>query len=105
LILNAAGNLAAEGINVRVVSFPSWELFEKQDQSYRDLVLPPAVKARLAVEAGTSFGWERWVGDQGDIIGIDKFGASAPGNVVMQEYGFTVSNVIVRAMALLKSIQ
>ncbi len=105
LILNAAGNLAAEGINVRVVSFPSWELFEKQDQSYRDLVLPPAVKARLAVEAGTSFGWERWVGDQGDIIGIDKFGASAPGNVVMQKYGFTVSNVIVRALTSLKSIQ
>lgn len=103
LILKAAGNLAAEGINVRVVSFPSWELFEKQNQSYRDLVLPPAVKARLAVEAGTTFGWERWVGDRGDIIGIDKFGASAPGDVVMQEYGFTVSNVVNRALALVRA--
>jgi len=103
LILYAAGNLAAEGINVRVVSFPSWELFEKQDQSYRDVVLPPTVKARLAVEAGTAFGWERWVGDQGDILGINKFGASAPGNIVMQEYGFNVSNVIEKAMALIKS--
>jgi transketolase len=102
LILTAAGNLAAEGINVRVISFPSWELFEQQDQSYRDLVLPPEVKARLAVEAGTPFGWERWVGDQGYIIGIEKFGASAPGNIVMQEYGFTVSNVIEKAMALVK---
>jgi transketolase len=102
LILTAAGNLAAEGINVRVISFPSWELFEQQDQSYRDLVLPPEVKARLAVEAGTPFGWERWVGDQGYIIGIEKFGASAPGNIVMQEYGFTVTNVIEKAMALVK---
>ncbi len=103
LILNAAGNLAAEGINVRVVSFPSWELFEEQDQSYRDLVLPANVKSRLAVEAGRAFGWERWVGDQGDIIGIDKFGASAPGNIVMEKYGFTVSHVIERAMALVQT--
>jgi transketolase len=66
-------------------------------------VLPPAVKARLAVEAGTTFGWERWVGDRGDIIGIDKFGASAPGDVVMQEYGFTVSNVVNRALALVRA--
>jgi len=103
LILNAAGNLAAEGINVRVVSFPSWELFEKQDQAYRDLVLPPSIKTRLAVEAGTPFGWKRWVGDNGNVIGIDKFGASAPGNIVMSQYGFTVANVIEKAMALLKT--
>jgi transketolase len=103
LILNAAGQLAAEGMNVRVVSFPSWELFAAQPQSYQDQVLPPEVKKRLSVEAGVSFGWSRWVGDNGKIIGIDKFGASAPGGVVMEEYGFTVSHVVEEAMTLMKT--
>lgn len=103
LILNAAGNLAAEGINVRVVSFPSWELFEQQDQAYRDSVLPPSIKARLAVEAGTPFGWKRWVGDGGAVIGIEKFGASGPGDIVMSHFGFTVANVIDKALVVLKS--
>ncbi len=94
LILRAAGNLAAEGMNVRVVSFPSWELFAQQDQAYRDQVLPPSIKHRLAVEAGSTMGWDRWVGDSGRIVGIDTFGASAPGNKVMQEYGFTIARVI-----------
>lgn len=103
LILRAAANLTAEGINVRVVSFPSWELFSRQDQAYRDQVLPPGIKNRIAVEAGVPFGWKRWVGDQGRVIGIDRFGASAPGDLVMHEYGFSVANVIEEALALLKS--
>ena len=104
LILNAASHLAAEGVNVRVVSFPSWEIFAQQEQSYKDEVLPPDVKTRIAVEAGSTFGWERWVGDHGRIIGIDKFGASAPGDRVMKEYGFSVANVIENALDLLRSV-
>ena len=73
LILSAASRLAAEGVNVRVVSFPSWELFAKQDKTYQDSVLTPNVKNRLSVEAGVTFGWERWVGERGKAIGIDKF--------------------------------
>jgi len=103
LILRAAANLAAEGVNVRVISFPSWELFTQQDQDYQDRVLPPDIKSRLAVEAGSPYGWERWVGDHGRIIGIDRFGASAPGNQVMKAYGFSVANVIEEALDLLKS--
>lgn len=103
LILNAASNLAAEGVNVRVVSFPSWEIFAKQDQAYKDEVLPPNIKTRLAVEAGSPMGWERWVGDHGSVIGIDRFGASAPSDQVMKEYGFSVTNIIETAMNLLSS--
>ena len=105
LILSAASNLAAEGVNVRVVSFPSWEIFAKQDQSYKEAVLPPNIKARISVEAGSTMGWDRWVGDKGRMIGIDKFGASAPGDQVMHEYGFTVANVIDQALDLLKSMR
>ena len=105
LILNAASNLAAEGVNVRVVSFPSWEIFETQAQEYKDEVLPPTVKARLAVEAGSPMGWHRWVGDHGRIIGIDKFGESAPGDRVLKEYGFSVANVIENALDLLRAAQ
>ena len=105
LILKAGQSLAVEGVNVRVVSFPSWELFAKQDQAYRDEVLPPEIKNRLAVEAGVTFGWERWVGDHGRVIGLDRFGASAPGDEAMENFGFTVSNVINQALALLKSNQ
>ena len=101
LILTAGERLAAEGINVRVISFPSWELFTAQDQDYRDQVLPRAVKARLAVEAGISQGWHRWVGDQGDVISIERFGASAPAKTIFEQFGFTVENVIERAKALL----
>ncbi len=103
LILRAAGHLAAEGVNLRVVSFPSWELFAKQDKTYRDQVLPPSIKSRLAVEAGVPTGWERWIGDHGRVIGIEKFGASAPGDIVMREYGFNVAHVTEEALALLKS--
>jgi len=102
LIVKAGERLAPEGINLRLVSFPSWELFIKQDQTYQDSVFPPTIKNRLAIEAGTTLGWHRWVGDQGVVIGIDRFGASAPGEVVMAEYGLTVANVIEKALALLR---
>lgn len=77
---------------------PSWELFEAQPRSYRGSVLPPSARAWLAVEAGATQGWHRYVGDQGDVIGVDRFGASAPGKVMMREYGFTVDHVCERAM-------
>ena len=103
LIMSAAGRLAAEGVNVRVVSFPSWELFAAQPQDYQDQVLPPSIQKRLSVEAGVTFGWRRWVGDAGEVIGIDRFGESAPGDLVMEKFGFTVENVIEKAMDLLKT--
>jgi transketolase len=103
LILKAATNLAAEGINVRVVSFPCWELFNRQPIEYQDKVLTPGIKNRLAVEAGSFFGWDRWVGDQGRIIAINQFGASAPGDVVMNEYGFTISNIIKTAQEMIQT--
>jgi transketolase len=100
LILAAQERLAAEGLAARVVSMPSWELFQEQPQSYRDAVLPPQVKARLAVEAGSPLGWRDWVGEAGDIIGITTFGASAPAREVFKHYGFTVENVVARARKL-----
>jgi transketolase len=79
---------------------PCWELFEAQSQSYRDEVLPPEAKARLSVEAGVRLGWERWVGDEGDSISIEHFGASAPGGTVLEHFGYTVDAVVERARAL-----
>lgn len=102
LALGAMKELGSEGIGCRVVSMPSWELFAAQDQAYRDTVLPPEVKARLSVEAGVTLGWERYVGDAGAAIGVDRFGASAPGAEVLANYGFTVENVVAKAKALLK---
>ncbi|MCS6993634.1 MAG: transketolase [Anaerolineales bacterium] len=101
LVVEAALRLAAEGVNVRVVSFPSWELFKAQDSTYRDTVLPPHVKARVAVEAGIGLGWERWVGDAGAIISLERYGASGPGTRLFKEFGFTVENVLAQAMKLL----
>jgi transketolase len=101
LILAAADQLQANGVAVRCVSMPSWELFDAQPQSYRDEVLPPAVTARLAVELGVAQGWDRYVGAQGDMLGIERFGASAPAGVLLREYGFSVDNVVQRANALL----
>ena len=101
LALEAREKLEAEGISTRVVSMPSWELFAKEDRSYRDGVLPPALTARLSIEAGSRHGWERWVGDRGDSIGLERFGASAPGEIVLKELGFNVENVVARAKALL----
>ncbi|MGH8795711.1 MAG: transketolase family protein, partial [Caldimonas sp.] len=100
LIVAAAETLRARGLQARLVSMPSWELFDAQPQDYRDSVLPPALTARLAVEAGATQGWQRYVGDRGDVLGIDRFGASAPGDVLLREYGFTVDNVCRRAAAL-----
>ena len=87
---------------MRVVSMPCIELFEAQSPEYRDQVLPPGVGARLAVEPGVSLSWWRWVGDRGDVLGIDRFGASAPGEKVLEELGFSVENIAARARALLK---
>lgn len=100
LIIQAAGILAAEGVNLRLVSFPSWELFEAQSLEYRESVLPAQVKARLAVEAGVTQGWERWVGDLGLVIGVNKFGASAPYAVLYEKYGLTVENIVEKARSL-----
>jgi transketolase len=101
LIVAAGQKLQEQNISVRLVSMPSWELFEAQSREYRDSVLPPSVRPRLAVEAGATQGWSKYIGDQGDVIGVDHFGASAPGPVVMREYGFSVENVCQRALTLL----
>ncbi len=98
--LEAARALAEEE-RVRVVSMPCWELFRAQPAEYRDAVLPPAVEARLSVEAGVSLGWERWVGARGDTVSLEHFGASAPGATVLEKFGFTPDNVAMRARALL----
>jgi transketolase len=100
LIVAAADRLAEEGIAVRCVSMPSWELFDALSEAERDAVLPPPITARLAVEAGSTQGWHRYVGPSGAVLGVDRFGASAPGGVVMREYGFTVDEVCRRARAL-----
>jgi transketolase len=98
--------LAERGVSARVVSMPCWELFEEQDQAYRDDVLPADVKARLSVEAGVTLGWRRWVGNEGDCIGIDgRFGASAPYQAVMRALGFTAEHVAARAQALVERLQ
>ncbi|HZW70942.1 MAG TPA: transketolase C-terminal domain-containing protein, partial [Hanamia sp.] len=102
LIVEAQEKLKAESINARVVSFPSWELFDAQSSDYKEKVLPKKLRARLAVEAGSPIGWCKYVTDDGDVLGISKFGESAPGEEVMAEYGFTVDNVVARAKALLK---
>jgi len=101
LILAAREKLAEEGLQARVVSMPSWEIFSRMHQDYQDSVLPPQVKARLAVEAGVSLGWRRWIGPEGDVISVDRFGVSAPGPEIMAQYGFTVDHVVQRAKALL----
>jgi transketolase len=101
LALEAREKLEAEGIPTRVVSMPSWELFEEQGSAYRDQVLPPSVSARLSIEAGSTLGWKRYVGDRGDSVGLDRFGASAPGEVVLSRLGFNVENVVAKAKALL----
>ena len=97
----AREKLAEQKIQARVVSMPSWELYDLQTREYRESVLPPSIRSRLAVEAALPQGWHRYVGDGGDVIGIERFGASAPGNVVMEKLGFTVDHVVKRALALL----
>jgi transketolase len=93
--------LAEQGIRVRVVSMPSWDLFDRQPEEYKESVLPKAVKARLAIEMASPFGWERYVGSEGAVLGITTFGASAPGDRVIKEYGFTAENAAARFKQLI----
>jgi transketolase len=105
ITLAAAKTLAAEGVATRVVSMPCWELFEEQPADYRQSVLPPEVDARLSVEAGSGLGWWRWVGEDGDVVSLERFGASAPGTTVLEKLGFSAENVAERARALLAKRQ
>jgi transketolase len=100
LALEAHERLMGDGVKSRVVNMASMRLFEQQNADYREGVLPPACSARLAVEAGVSFGWERWIGDGGQVLGIDHFGTSAPAGTIFKEWGFTADNVYARAKAL-----
>jgi transketolase len=101
LCVEAAEQLRGQGVRARVVSLPCWQIFDEQSPEYRESVLPAAVTARLAVEAAAPLGWRQYVGDRGDVIGVNRFGASAPGVVVLEHYGFTVDNVVRHAMALI----
>jgi transketolase len=103
LAWQAQQRLTEEGIAARAVCLPSWELFAAQPQAYRDEVLPPDARLRVSVEAGVTQGWERYVGSQGASVGLDRFGASAPGALVMQNLGVTVENVLAHAKRLLAS--
>ena len=102
LALAARTALEAEGIPTRVVSMPCWEIFQAQSAAYRAEVLPPAVKARVSIEAGVTFGWERWVGEAGASVGLDHFGASAPAETLFEQFGFTVANVVATAKRTLQ---
>jgi transketolase len=102
LIVEAGLRLVAESVSVRLVSFPSWELFTAQEQDYRECIFPKKMKARLVVEAGISMGWERWAGERGAILGIDQFGASAPSEVMYHEYGLTTGKIVNRALQLVR---
>lgn len=101
LLLAAQQKLKEQNIAARVVSMPSWELFEKQDKAYKEKVFPVSLRKRLAVEAGSALGWHKYVSDEGDIISVNRFGESAPGEEVMAEYGFTVENVLKNAIDLM----
>ncbi|WP_409294268.1 transketolase [Peribacillus sp. SCS-26] len=103
LAVDAQKALSAEGIDAAVVSMPSMDRFEQQSKEYKQSVISPAVKKRLAIEMGSSFGWHKYTGDEGDVLGIDTFGASAPGGTVIKEYGFTVENVVAKVKALIES--
>jgi transketolase len=101
LALDAREALQKEGTPTRVVSMPCTELFDEQPQEYRDSVILPTVTARLAIEAAVRQGWDRYVGPNGDVVSVDRFGASAPGDVVLREFGFNVENVVARAKRIL----
>ncbi|MCM3572595.1 transketolase [Mesobacillus subterraneus] len=102
LAVKAQEALASEGIDVAVVSMPSWDRFEQQSKEYKESVIPKSVKKRLGIEMGSSLGWHRYVGDEGEVLAIDTFGASAPGEKILEEYGFSVKNVVARVKALLE---
>ncbi|HLN46999.1 MAG TPA: transketolase C-terminal domain-containing protein, partial [Magnetospirillaceae bacterium] len=99
--LSARELLQKAGIGTRVVSLPCWQIFDAQEQAYRDSVLPPAVSARVAVEAAAPMGWERYVGTRGRVVGMTRFGASAPADVLFEKFGFTPGNVADAAKSLL----
>jgi transketolase len=99
--LSAYDKLSAEGIKARVVNMPCWELFEKQSKEYRDSVIPPEVKARVGVEAAVEFGWRKWLGPQGEFVGMSTFGASAPGKVCFEKFGITADAVVAAAKKVL----
>jgi transketolase len=101
LIIEAGKRLAEKGVAVRLVSVPSWRLFDEQEQAYKDSVFPPDVTARVAVEAALSLGWHKFVGSQGRVIGIDHYGASAPAATVFEKFGLTADNVVKTAEELL----
>jgi len=100
--LEAAKRLAQAGVAVRVVSMPSWALFEKMPEEYKESVLPSNIRYRIAIEAGVPMGWERYIGETGKMIGIERFGASAPGGTVMERFGFSAENIVETALDLLK---
>ncbi|MDD5232666.1 MAG: transketolase [Syntrophales bacterium] len=104
LAVSARAELEKRGISTRVVSMPSWELFEAQPPEYREYVLPSSVRARIAVEAASPLGWHRYAGTEGDVIAVDRFGASAPGDEVMRKYGFTVENILERALIIIRKV-
>lgn len=99
--LEAFAELSAKGVKARVVSMPSWEIFEKQPAEYRETIIPPSIKKRISVEAGTTFAWCRYTGEKGIRIGINRFGESAPGDVMMQKFGFTSANIVEKALTLI----
>jgi len=101
IALQAQTLLATQNVGARVVSMPSWDLFARQPKSYRDEVLPPAINARISIEAGVTFGWERWVGSAGIAMGIDHFGASAPYQTLYEKFGLTAEHVVENANKLL----
>jgi transketolase len=102
IALAAAEQLEQQGMPTRVVSLPSWEIFAAQPKAYRDDVLPPSVTARVSIEAAATFGWDRWVGSGGVMIGLDHFGASAPAERLYQEFGLTAARVVEAARGLLQ---
>ncbi|MGD1892833.1 MAG: transketolase [Cyclobacteriaceae bacterium] len=105
LALEAQQQLATEGIHARVVSMPSWELFEKQDDSYKESVFPKSIRKRISIEAGVTLGWQKYITDEGVAIGIDTYGESAPGKKLMQEFGFTTENVVKHAKQLVETAE
>ena len=102
LAVKAQKELETKGVATRVVSMPCWELFDQQPQAYKDEMLPPAIPARLAIEAASPFGWHKYVGDKGGIIGVETFGASAPDKILLEKYGFSLANVVEQALKLVK---
>jgi transketolase len=105
ITLKAAERLKSSGINTRVVSFPSWEIFEFQSEEYKEKIFPKNIKARISVEAGVKLGWERYLGDYGEAVSLERFGASAPGEINMEKLGFTPENIVAAAERVLSKVR